>query len=206
VRRGPLENLGDVWTALFGPIGFVLILAFLASFASANLEGTFALFSEAHLGFGAAQMGTLFAIMGIVMALTQAFLVGRFINRWGESRMIQVGLISSALSYILLIYTFDMPSMVAVLSIMGIGNAALRPAVNSLASKRAPADEQGAIMGIVNSYNSLGRVFGPIVGGVIFDQLGYEAPYIVGAVLFFLIFWLSFSLFRRNQSLSTVVS
>ncbi|MEZ4617960.1 MAG: MFS transporter [Caldilineaceae bacterium] len=199
VRRGPLGNLADVWTALLGPIGFILILAFLASFASANLEGTFALFSEEHLGFGASQMGLLFGIMGVIMALTQAFLVGPFINNWGEERMIKIGLISSAVGYICLLFTYDMLSVAVVMGVMGIGNAALRPAVNSLASKRSAADQQGAVMGIVNSYNSLGRIFGPIMGGFIFDLLGYQWPYITGGVLFLLIWGLSIVLFNRDQ-------
>ncbi len=198
-RRGPMGNLADVGKALLGPIGFILLLAFLASFASANLEGTFALFSEAHLGFDASQMGLLFGVMGIVMALTQAFLVGPFINRWGEQRMIQIGLISSAIGFICLLFTYDMLSMVVVMAVMGVGNAALRPAVNSLASKRSSADQQGAVMGVVNSYNSLGRIFGPILGGFIFDALGYQWPYITGGILFLFIWVLSFSLFRRNQ-------
>jgi len=198
-RRGPLGNLADVWQALWGPIGFILILAFLASFASANLEGTFALFSQEHLGFGESQMGLLFGIMGIVMALTQALLVGRFINSWGEQRMIQIGLVSSAIGYFCLLFTYDMVSVAVVMGIMGVGNAALRPAVNSLASKRSSADEQGAVMGVVNSYNSLGRIFGPIMGGLIFDALGYQWPYIAGGILFFLIWGVSFMLFRRNQ-------
>lgn len=198
-RRGPLGNLTAVWAALLGPIGFILILAFLASFASANLEGTFALFSEAHLGFGESQMGLLFGVMGVIMALTQAFLVGRLINSWGEQRMIQIGLISSAIGYICLLFTYDLLSVAVVMGIMGVGNAALRPAVNSLASKRSSADQQGAVMGIVNSYNSLGRIFGPILGGFIFDVLGYQWPYIVGGVLFCLIWGLSIFLFNRNQ-------
>ncbi|MCB0064846.1 MAG: MFS transporter, partial [Caldilineaceae bacterium] len=198
-RRGPLGNLADVWTALLGPIGFILILAFLASFASANLEGTFALFSEAHLGFEASQMGLLFGVMGIVMALTQAFLVGPFINAWGEERMIKIGLVSSAIGFIALLFTYDMLSVAVVMSVMGIGNAALRPAVNSLASKRSSADQQGAVMGIVNSYNSLGRIFGPILGGFIFDLMGYQWPYIVGGIVFALTWGLSIFLFNRNQ-------
>jgi len=204
-RRGPLGNLADVWTALMGPIGFILILAFLASFASANLEGTFALFSERHLGFGESQMGLLFGIMGIIMALTQAFLVGRFINTWGEERMIKIGLISSSIGFICLLFTYDMVSVAVVMGVMGVGNAALRPAVNSLASKRSPADQQGAVMGVVNSYNSLGRIFGPILGGFIFDVLGYQWPYITGGVLFILIWGLSILLFNRNQEPDEVI-
>jgi MFS family permease len=201
-RRGLLANTIDVGAALVGPIGFILILAFLASFASANLEGTFALFSEVHLGFDESQMGLLFGVMGIVMALTQAFLVGRFINTWGEQRMIQIGLISSAIGYFCLLFTYDMLSVAVVMAVMGVGNAALRPAVNSLASKRSAASQQGAVMGVVNSYNSLGRIFGPITGGLLFDALGYQWPYITGGVLFFLIWGLAILLFRRDQEVS----
>jgi DHA1 family multidrug resistance protein-like MFS transporter len=193
------SGLALTWGAVRGPLGFIMLLAFLASFASANLEGTFALFSEAHLGFGEAQMGVVFVAMGIVMALTQGLLVGRFINRWGEERMIQVGLLTSAIGFVLLLATFDMLSMIAVMGTMGLGNAALRPAINSLASKRTPSGEQGSMLGIVNSFNSLGRIFGPITGGIIFDVVGYQWPYVLGSLLFFLILGLSAVLFRRAR-------
>ncbi len=194
-RRG--IGLDEIWAAFVGPLGFIMILAFLASFASANLEGTFALFSEVQLGFGEAQMGTVFGMMGVTMALTQGFLVGPFINRWGEERMIQVGLVSSAIGFIALLFTFNMVSIVAVMSLMGLGNAAMRPAINTLVSKRTAADQQGSMLGVVNSYNSLGRIFGPIVGGVLFDLLGFQSPYIFGAAVF-VITW-SFSIYVLRQ-------
>jgi len=75
-----------VWEALLSPIGFILLLGFLVSFAAANIEGTFALFAERSLGFGASEMGTVFVGLGIVMVVTQGLLVGPFINRWGEER------------------------------------------------------------------------------------------------------------------------
>lgn len=193
------SSMVEVALALRGPIGFLLVLAFLASFASANLGGTFALFSQEHLDFGESEMGMVFGMMGIAMALTQGLLVGRFINRWGEERMIQLGLVSSGLGFILLVATVNMASMLVVMAIMGLGHASMRPAVNSLASKLVSADEQGSAMGVVNSYNSLGRIFGPVVGGVLFDVLGYQWPYIMGAVLFFLTLGGSFFLFNRNR-------
>ncbi len=198
-REARQSGLAEIWGAVRGPLGFIMILAFLASFASANLEGTFALFSEAHLGFGEAEMGVLFMAMGIVMALTQGFLVGRFINHWGEERMIQAGLLSSAIGFILFLFTFDMVSMIVVMATMGLGNAALRPAINSLVSKRTAAQDQGSMLGVVNSYNSLGRIFGPVTGGLIFDIMGYRWPYILGSILFFLILGLSVVLFNRRR-------
>ncbi len=194
----PGLGLRNVFLALSGPLGFIMIIAFLASFASANLEATFALFTEVSLGFGEAQMGVIFGAMGITMALTQGLLVGPWINRWGEMRMIQIGLVASAIGFVLLLFAFNIWTVVAIMVIMGVGNAALRPAVNSLVSKRTPAGRQGNMMGIVNSYNSLGRIFGPIVGGLLFDSLGFRSPYIFGALIFFMSYLISIPLFRRN--------
>lgn len=196
-RRNSLQEVGR---ALRGPIGFVLIIAFLATFASANLEGTFALFSQEHLGFGETEMGLVFGVMGLVMALSQGLLVGRLINRWGEERMIQVGLISNAIGYLLFLLTFNMTSIIGVMAIMGVASASLNPAVNSLASKRTPPDQQGRVMGVVNAYNSLGRIFGPVVGGALFDALGYRSPYIFGSLLFFAIYLISIKLFAHNRA------
>jgi MFS transporter, DHA1 family, multidrug resistance protein len=84
LQRGTRMGLRGMGAALAGPIGFVLVLAFLSNFASANLQGTFALFSEIHFGAGASELGILFGAMGIAMASAQGFLIGPMIQRWGE--------------------------------------------------------------------------------------------------------------------------
>jgi DHA1 family multidrug resistance protein-like MFS transporter len=197
-RRG--TALRGLLVALSGPLAFILVIAFLSSFATANLEATFALFTEVGLGFGAADLGILFGVMGITMAFTQGFLVGPMIGRWGEARMIQLGLVASAVGYVALLFTFDMATVLLVMVVMGVGSAAMRPAITSLVSKRTTADKQGNMMGVVNSYNSLGRIFGPTTGGLLFDHLGYRSPYIFGAAIFFVTYLLSIVLFRRDDA------
>ena len=64
------SGLGDIWQALRGPLGFIMVLAFLTSVAIGNLEGTFALFSGQHLGVGKAEMGISFAFMGIATVVS----------------------------------------------------------------------------------------------------------------------------------------
>lgn len=196
-RRG--NSLRDLLGELRGPFGFLLVIAFVAMFATANLEATFALYSQQHLGFGEGQMGLIFTVMGLSMALTQALFVGRFISRWGEQRVMQIGLLSSAIGFTLILFTFNLASVLVVMALLGFGSAALNPSVNSLASKLAPPERQGRTMGVIGSYNSLGRIFGPVVGGLLFDMLGFRWPYIVGAALFIGIYLLSFSLFARNR-------
>lgn len=110
--------------------------------SATDLGMLFAAYSIVPFGLGEAKMAVVFVAMGIVMALTQGLLVGRFINRWGEQRVIQVGLLSSAIGFVLFLATFDMQSMVVVMGTRGLGNAALRPAINSSRrSERRPVNK-----------------------------------------------------------------
>jgi len=189
----------DAWQALMSPIGFILLIGFLISFAAANVEGTFALFAERSLGFGASEMGTIFVFMGAVMAVTQGLLVGPFINRWGEERMIEVGMVASAIGYAALLIAWDMVSLTTIMAVMGIGQAAMRPAIASLLSKRSAPDQQGVMMGYVQSAQSLGRVAGPIVGGLFFDMIGYRSPYVFGSLSFVVILVFALRFFSRDS-------
>jgi MFS transporter, DHA1 family, multidrug resistance protein len=184
--------------ALSGPIGFVLVLAFLSNFASANLQGTFALFSETQFGAGKSELGILFGAMGISMAAAQGFLIGPMIRRWGEQRTIQLGLFCNGTGYVGFLFADSIWTMIPSMLLMGMGFAAMMPSVNSWVSKRGASDQQGMNMGIVNAFASLGRVFGPIAGGLLFDLMGHQWPYLVGAGIFFVAFLFANVQFRRD--------
>jgi MFS family permease len=175
---------GQLLHALRGPTGLLLVLGFLSQFALASLFGTFALFAEAKLGFGEGEMGALFTAMGLVGALGQGLLVGRAIHLFGEARVVQIGLLMSGVGFWSMLLAYDLPSLMAFIGILGLGSSLLGPALTSLLSKRTRPEQQGAVMGVFNSYQSLGRILGPIVGGVFFDALGYASPYVFGGALF----------------------
>jgi MFS transporter, DHA1 family, multidrug resistance protein len=198
LQRGTRMGLRGMGAALAGPIGFVLVLAFLSNFASANLQGTFALFSEIHFGAGASELGILFGAMGIAMASAQGFLIGPMIQRWGEQRTIQMGLLLNGVGYVGFLFATSVLTMIPSMLCMGMGFAAMMPSVNSWVSKRAAPEQQGMNMGIVNAFSSLGRVFGPVVGGLIFDLVGYQWPYVVGAAIFFATLLFAIVQFRRD--------
>jgi multidrug resistance protein len=191
-------GLGALGQALLGPIGFVLVLAFLSNFASSNLQGTFALYSEAQFGAGKSELGILFGAMGIAMAAAQGFLIGPLIRRWGEQRTIQLGLFCNGIGYVGFLFAVSVWTMLPNMLLMGLGFAAMMPSVNSWVSKRGDPEQQGLNMGIVNAFSSLGRVFGPIAGGMIFDLVGPQWPYLVGATIFFVALGFAIVQFRRD--------
>lgn len=184
--------------ALRGPMAFLMILAALTSFGVAQLESTGALFAKARFNAGEAEMGFLFMVMGATGVFTQFVLVGRVIKRIGERRAIQLSLLSGGLCFMMFGVIVDGFTAVITVILMGLTGAFLRPALNALVSRSAPPSEQGVAMGLINSFYSLGMVFGPITGGLIFDQLGIAWPFYSAGLIHIAALLASFSLFPRR--------
>ena len=59
----------------------------------------------------------------------------------------------------------------------------LNPAINSLISKQAAADERGGVLGVAQSAGSLARIVGPGLAGPLFSAFGRDAPYYAAAAV-----------------------
>jgi MFS transporter, DHA1 family, multidrug resistance protein len=182
-RATPATQIRDLWQALFGPLGVLLFMAFLVSFGLTNFQGIFGYYALKKFGYGTEEVGWILTVVGIVAALTQGALTGPLTKRWGEATVIKATLLASAVTFALLLTANNLAMVLLTTGLFTLPNALLRPAVISLTSKHAGA-RQGAAMGLNNSFNSLGRVVGPIWAGFAFD-LNYNLPYLSGAVVMF---------------------
>jgi predicted MFS family arabinose efflux permease len=54
-------------------------------------------------------------------------------------------------------------------------------ATAALASQLTPPDEQGALFGVLQAMQGLGRIAGPLVGSLAFARRGYAAPYLLAS-------------------------
>jgi MFS transporter, DHA1 family, multidrug resistance protein len=171
--------------ALSGPLAFFYIVTLVGAFALAGLEGTYALFAQDRLGLsardGAGAIGVVFVVVGVVQAVILGGLVGRLINRWGEDRLVRGGLFVAAIGYVLIVLTHNIATLAVYAAIAGIGHALMRPSVASLISKRTPAG-QGLSIGIMDSFDSLGRILGPAWGGWVY-HFGISLPYASAALV-----------------------
>jgi DHA1 family multidrug resistance protein-like MFS transporter len=182
-RAKPSVQLQGLWQALFGPLGVLLLMAFLVSFGLTNFQGIFGYYALKKFGYGTEEVGWILTVVGIVAALTQGALTGPLTKRWGEATVIKATLLASALTFGLLLTANNLATVMLTTGLFTLPNALLRPAVISLTSKHAEA-RQGTAMGLNNSFNSLGRVVGPIWAGFAFD-LNYNLPYLSGAAIMF---------------------
>lgn len=174
-------DLRLMWKSLFGPIGFLLILAFLHNFALTNFEGIFGFYAQKRYNFDPPTIGLIMTVVGMVSAVVQGILTGPATRRFGDAAVIRASLFASVLGFLSMLAA---PNLVWVLVTSGffvLSNSMLRPGVASLTSKRADIP-QGAAMGLSNAYMSLGRIVGPLWAGNVLD-LNLSYPFVTGAFI-----------------------
>ena len=167
--------------SLQSTLAFYFVLTFLVSFAAANLESIFSFFAMDKFGYGSKEIGIMFTAMGITLVTLQGVLVGRAINRLGEPRLILFGLLLTAVGFYFLTLAHSFLTVTIFLTINMSGGAFLRPSINSTVSKRTLAG-QGATMGLIGSFDSLGRMAGPVWAGMVY-KFGVNFPFYTGAAI-----------------------
>ena len=170
--------------ALRRPILSRLILVFfLVILAFSGMESTFALWAMRQFGWGPSQVAYVFAYVGLLSAVLQGGLIGRLSRRFGEERLLLVGLTLIGIGLLTLPAARWLSLLALMLAALAVGMGLVQPSLNSLISRRAGREEQGEVLGVSQSVGSLARVLGPLAAGFLFAELGRDAPYLWGAAL-----------------------
>jgi len=181
-RRKPVSPL----RILREPLAPFFVLAFFVTLTMSGLETTFPFLVKQELKIGAESLGWMLGVMGLAVTLVQGGLLGRLINRYGEVTVLTGGVLVNAAGFFLITSIPRVAGMTFALTVAGVGNQVLRPTNASLISKRASGG-QGAAIGMMDSMDSLGRVFGPFLAGYLYE-VGRTLPYYFGALAMSLVF------------------
>lgn len=185
--KGPRWKM--LWQALKGPLGFLMALSFMVFFALANFEGVFGLYAQYRFDYGPKEVGTVMMVVGVVSALMQGLMTGPLTRRFGEVKIIRWSLIGSAVGFGVMLLAYDMTTIMLTTGFFVLMNSLLRPAIASSISYKA-GDQQGVMLGISSSFQSLGRVAGPLWAGMLID-INVTYPYLSGGILMLLIYFAS---------------
>lgn len=180
-RHQAVTKKTSMWKAFTGPASILFILQLFISLSLSGLEATFAYYAADKANIGTKQLGYIFMIMGLAGAFVQGGLVGKMTKKYGEGNVIQVGIIISAIGFGLILLVNNFTTAAIFLTIFGIGNGVIRPSVSALLTKTSTAGH-GSATGLLSSFDSLGRIVGPPLGGWLFS-IGAGLPYISGAIL-----------------------
>jgi MFS transporter, DHA1 family, tetracycline resistance protein len=146
----------------FTTVFFVLNLAF------SSFQGIFALWTQKYLGWTPQQIGYMFTYIGIIAVVTQIKILPELLKRSTEIKLTMSGLTLMAVSFIWLALSKSLFSVLGANTLIVIGSGLMGPTTQALATEEVKSTEHGTTMGIFQSFASVGRILGPILGGYLF--------------------------------------
>jgi MFS transporter, DHA1 family, tetracycline resistance protein len=156
---------------------------FLTLLAVAGMETSVTLHARDRFHFRAIDMAWFFLFMGLIVAVIQGALIGKFAKATGEKTLIVIGAAAFTIGFIWVPSVFSVPILYAVAFFIAIGQALTYPSLTSLVSKAAPENERGSMLGLATAVGSLARFVGPIVAGFLYDRLGPRGAFYGAALL-----------------------
>lgn len=162
-------------------MAFLLFLFFFVNFALSLTIGVFPLLSQIRFGWGEAQNGYYFALIGLGSFITQIYLIRLLLKKFDETQMIRMGLIIFGIAITIIGLSQFGWIVLAIGSFTSIGFSLLNANIQSLISLESKPNEQGIVLGISQSFGALARVFGPLIGGII-GSFHIGLPYIISGI------------------------
>ncbi|MEO8115804.1 MAG: MFS transporter [Phenylobacterium sp.] len=188
VREPTISQRPSRWSAVGSVlrhpvIGRLMLLTFLVGFAFTGIEATFGLWGQARFGWGPREIGVCFTVMGVAAAFTQLFVTGPLSERFGEARMLAVGMGLTVVGCLLQPLSTGLVMTSAVASLTAIGSSVAFPNVGALISRTADPHRQGQVLGLNNAAGAFARFVGPFCAGISFDVVSINAPFWLAALV-----------------------
>jgi len=148
-------------------------LAFALAF-SMFMSG-FPLFAERRFAwqghaFGPKEVGYVYAYLGVLGVILQGGLIGKLVKSFGEPNLVRAGFFCGMAGLAVLGFTYTVPLLLVVTAVASSGMGAVRPALTSLITQKAARSDQGVVLGLTQSLNSIAAIAAPAIGGLLIDH------------------------------------
>ncbi len=192
-KSEPLFDFGHLFKALFTPVlGTLFVFTLLTTLATNMFFIGFQTFTVDVLLLTPARIGLLFTFAGVINVIMQAGGIGFLLKHFPSKRKIM--LVAAPIAAAALFSLAFMESYWLFSGVMLLFMAAqspFMPLASGVISERTASEDQGVVLGINQSYMSIGQIVGPLVAGVIGSQ---SVPLIfVGGAVVLLVAWYSIS-------------
>ena len=104
--------------------------------------------------------------------------IGRLVKMFGEPKLIFISLLVFAAGLAGLPFATTLTEILIVLALLAIGSGLNRPPVFGMISLKSSPHEQGANLGVAQSFGSLARILGPIFATTLFF-VDIRLPYLI---------------------------
>jgi DHA1 family tetracycline resistance protein-like MFS transporter len=168
---------------------------FAFTFTFSMFMSGFALFAERRFTwhgrpFGPREVGFVLAYLGFLGVILQGGLIGRLVKAFGEQKLLRAGFFLGMVGLAALGFTYTIPMLLVFSAISSSGTGVVRPVATSLITQKASRSEQGVVLGLTQSLNSVSAIIAPAISGLLIDHSlltawALAAAAICGIALFF---------------------
>ncbi len=156
----------------------------------------------AELGSGVETLGFMTMAFAIAQFLLAPFM-GSFADRVGRRPLILIALAGVVIANLGYLVAQSTGAYIVVRFFQGAVTAGLLPAAMAIVADTVPAEQRAKWVGMLMGSYGAGFIFGPAIGGFLFDQWGFVAPFGVSAGLALIGLVLAFILVPETQSITS---
>ena len=179
--------------------GWLLVIIFTSAFAQSMLSPIYLVYLQEKFTIDPGTLGMAFFPAGIIFAFLPAYL-GNLSDRFGRVPFMVMGLLGAGLLYLFLPALPNLAWLTVLYALAAVGWAMSLPAETAMVADLTGQDERGRAYGLYEFMGSLGAVFGPLIGGALYDSLGKAFPfYLVGGILLFSAAWVLLVLRQQRE-------
>jgi len=182
------------FTAIIGAfktpgLAIPLICLFVFEFANMVYPVLWAFFTRELFDWSSFTIGISLAGYGILLAGVQGGLVPVFINRVGEFRTLQIGILSALIGFIGFGLISTVTGLILVLIFAALSDLS-PPMITAMAANKVDEDKQGLVQGVIASLASIAAFLAPLIMTGVFEAFVDEdgiylpgAPFLISGVL-----------------------
>ncbi|MHA2291144.1 MAG: MFS transporter [Candidatus Hodarchaeales archaeon] len=191
------HNLREIVTSK--PTIYLSIILFGGiSLAFSKMQSTLALLGQVRFGLNESLTGVIFFIVGIVVVITQGGLLRPLTDRFSDTFLITIGLFFLTLGFLGLSTVNSLFEMLIWVIPLSIGSSIANPTLGAFISKETPIENSGAVLGLNQSFGSLLRIIGPLIGTFVFEY-DEAFPYYLGVMILVVCILFAFFLVKEER-------
>ncbi|MGE8186072.1 TCR/Tet family MFS transporter [Pseudomonas sp. NPDC086278] len=174
------------WAGQFPSLSPLLIVFALITLVGEIAGTIWVVYGEDTFAWSAVTVGISLTCFGLFHALAQAFLAGPLVSRFGEKRVLILGILADSCAFFLIAMATSGWVAFALTPLFCMGGLA-GPAIQSLISSAVSDQQQGRLQGLMGAITGLVTVIAPVLASTTYFATRSSQPgtvWVVGAGLY----------------------
>jgi len=140
-----------------------------------------------EFGSGVEALGLMTMSFALAQLVAAPFM-GALADRYGRRPLVLLALASFAAANVAFLLASTTAGFIVIRALEGALTAGLFPAAMGVVGDVVPEKDRARWVGIIMGSYGAGLIFGPVVGGILYDGWGFAAPFVASAVMAILAF------------------